>query len=33
VPPQALPAAGEPVGLCYSAGRLRYFDAAGKRLR
>jgi len=33
VPPQALPAAGEPVTLGYGAGRLRYFDAAGRRLR
>jgi multiple sugar transport system ATP-binding protein len=33
VPPQALPAASEPITLAYSARRLRYFDAAGRRLR
>jgi multiple sugar transport system ATP-binding protein len=34
VPPQALPAPGELLALAYSAGRLRYFEAAsGRRLR
>ena len=33
VPPQELPVPGQALSLDYPAGRLRYFEAAGKRLR